>query len=123
MRINNFTKVLRAIREQNNEILNDMAVKLKVSAPYLSSIENQKRKIPSNFLKKICKVYKLSEKKIDELYMAYENVSNDITLTFSNLNSNQKYTALRFYRKFENVDNDTLKKIEKILNEKKGSHD
>lgn len=53
---------IRALRIKNDETIIDMANKLDMSIVELSAIENSKIDIPKGFLKKIYKIYKLTEK-------------------------------------------------------------
>lgn len=55
-------KFLRILRAENNEQLLDMAKKMNISVSYLSSIENNKRKIPKDFFKNLLKEYNLDKK-------------------------------------------------------------
>ncbi len=53
---------IRAIRIKNDETIIDMAKKLEISIVELSAIENSKIDMPKGFLKKIFRVYKLTDK-------------------------------------------------------------
>ena len=53
---------IRAIRIKNDETIIDMAKKLEISIVELSAIENLKIDMPKGFLKKIFRVYKLTDK-------------------------------------------------------------
>ena len=53
---------IRALRIKNDETIIDMAKKLEISIVELSAIENSKIDIPKGFLKKIYRVYKLTDK-------------------------------------------------------------
>lgn len=74
---NSIKTILKIIRVYNSECLKDMASKLKISIPYLSSIENGKRNIPKWFLERMNKNYilgdetkeKLAREFIKEIYM------------------------------------------------------
>ena len=55
--LSEYGKVLRIIRINNGELLNDMAQKVDVSPALLSYIENGKREIPLDLTDKIITSY------------------------------------------------------------------
>lgn len=65
--ITNFGKFCRKLRIDTNEVMNDMAVKLGVTASYLSAIENGKRSIPTDWAEQIAGHYELTEEQVQEL--------------------------------------------------------
>jgi transcriptional regulator with XRE-family HTH domain len=64
---NSIKTILKIIRVYNSERLKDMASKLKISIPYLSSIENGKRNIPKWFLERMNKNYILEDETKEKL--------------------------------------------------------
>lgn len=62
-----FGKVLRSIRISRNELLKDMADKLKITSAQLSSIETGKIEVSSNLINELSKIYRLSENEIMRL--------------------------------------------------------
>ena len=52
---------LRKIRLDRQELLKDMADRLKVSSAFLSAVETGKKRPPANFIDRICSAYELSE--------------------------------------------------------------
>lgn len=64
---NSIKTILKIIRVYNSECLKDMASKLKISIPYLSSIENGKRNIPKWFLERMNKNYILEDETKEKL--------------------------------------------------------
>lgn len=113
-----FGKFLRKIRIDCGEILKDMAEKLNVSATYLSAVEMGKRNIPEQWADKISEIYGLSAEDRQKLNSAADNSAKSITLNFENITNMQKETAVLFAREFENVDDETLNKIKKLLGNK-----
>ena len=61
-----YGKVLRRIRIDRDELLKNMAEKLKMTSAYLSSIENGKRQIPNNMTRSIVDIYELDKNQMDE---------------------------------------------------------
>ena len=56
-----YGKVLRRIRIDRDELLKNMAEKLKMTSAHLSSIENGKRQIPNNMTRSIVDIYELDK--------------------------------------------------------------
>lgn len=113
--LTDFGRFLRKLRIDSGEILKDMAEKLNVSASYLSAVEMGKRNIPNQWVDKISELYNLSELEKSSLNDAVDNSAKSITLSFDNISNSQKETAILFAREFENVDTETLEKIQKLL--------
>jgi len=66
---NNFGKLLRKLRIENDEKLRDMAKKLGVSIAYLSYVERGDRNIPLSWIDLLPKFYKITS---DDLLKAKE---------------------------------------------------
>lgn len=113
--LTDFGRFLRKIRIDHDEILKDMAVKLDVSAAYLSAVEMGKRNIPDQWVENISHLYNLSEEEKNRLKNAADSSAKSITLSFENIGNARKETAILFAREFENVDTETLDKIKKLL--------
>lgn len=113
-----FGKELRKLRIDADEILLNMADKLGITAAYLSSIENGKRDIPKDFIKKISSVYSLSKDQIKVLETAMIETQQKIVMTFpEECKENKDFieTALLFARDISKLSKDQLREIRKIL--------
>lgn len=113
--LTDFGRFLRKIRIDCGEILKDMAEKLNVSAAYLSAVEMGKRNIPEQWINKISDLYNLSEEEKKDLSISADNSAKSITLRLDDISNSQKETAILFAREFENIDDETLDKIKKLL--------
>lgn len=111
-----YGKVLRRIRIDRDELLKNMAEKLKMTSAYLSSIENGKRQIPNNMTRSIVDIYGLDKNQMDELYNAEAHVRTNIDINLEEASSSQKATVLALARQFENLTDEQLKDIQVILN-------
>lgn len=111
-----YGKVLRRIRIDRDELLKNMAEKLKMTSAYLSSIENGKRQIPNNMTRSIVDIYELDKNQMDELYNAEAHVRTNIDINLEEASSSQKATVLALARQFENLTDKQLKDIQVILN-------
>lgn len=54
MSITKFGEYMRIFRIKKNAIINDTADKLNVKTPFLSAVENSKKKMPSDWFENIC---------------------------------------------------------------------
>lgn len=110
-----FEDLIKEIRLNNNENMADMAEWLGVSLPFVSAVENGKKKIPESWFEKISQHYDLSKKQKKELEDSILETQSQIKLDLSNLNENQRKMTIQFQRSFEKIDDETAKKIYKIL--------
>ncbi len=108
-------RFLRKLRIDNGEILRDMAEKLGVSTPFLSAVENGKKKVPDTWLDKIVSIYQLTAEQQTTLKKAIDETAELIKLNIKNSSAEQKDLAMCFARKFETVDRETAEKIKKLL--------
>lgn len=111
-----FGRELRIIRLDNNELLKDMADKLNISAAYLSSIENGKKRPTADFVDKICAEYDLDNEYIATLKNAYYRTVEEISLSAENMTSQQFDMSLVLARKLNELDSEQIESILKILN-------
>lgn len=108
-----FGKQLRKIRIENDQKLKDMADKLGVTVAYLSAVENGNRKVPDTWLHIIATEYKLNEQEeIDLQKAAYED-KTEIRISLED--SDRAELALSFARKFKDLTNDDLNKLQELL--------
>ena len=111
-----FGKELRKIRLDNDELLKDMATKLDITAAYLSSIENGKKKPTAVFANKICQEYSLSDDAARDLMDAYYRTVEEIAIDAQNMTTKQFDMSLVLARKLNELDSDQIDSILKILN-------
>ena len=111
---------LKQLRISNNELLLDMAKKLGVSTPFLSSVENGKKAMPETMFDKICSLYALSVSETDKLRIAVSEICGALKLDFQpGMSDKKKELAVVFARTFEELDDDSSEKITKYLKGKK----
>ena len=113
--ITEFGKQLRVIRIKNDELMLDMAKKLKVTPSYLSAVENGKRNIPNEWPDVIGQLYKLSKLELSDLITAAERSKDSIQINLLKASEEQKDFALALAREFENLDKGTIKKLQESL--------
>jgi len=114
--LSEYGKILRKIRIDNGELLHAMATKLDVSPALLSYIENGKREIPHDFTDKAVVRYGLSDAVAEDLRAAEAQSKKAVKVELSpQVSIERRQTALLFARTFNNVDEDVLEKIRKLL--------
>ena len=117
-----YGKLLRKIRIDNNELLNDMALKLDVSPALLSYIENDKREIPKDFTDKVVVAYGLSADDAGQLMAGELQVKKTVKVDLApQVSFAKRETAMLFARTFNNMNDDVLAKIKELLEGSDGS--
>lgn len=106
---------LRKLRLEQGEVLKDMADKLGVTVSFLSAVENGKKRMPSSWNNKLCKIYSLDAKAQESLTSAIADVEESIELNFAGISNQNKEIAVSFARKFSEFDDEELEKIRQIL--------
>jgi transcriptional regulator with XRE-family HTH domain len=108
-------KFLRKIRIDNDEYLKDMADRLQVTVSFLSAVENGKKKMPSTWNRKICSLYKLNEKQIQEFTRAIAESEEKIELNIKDLDIKNQCLAVSFARKLSDLSDHKLDELMKIM--------
>lgn len=106
---------LRKLRLEQGEVLKDMADKLGVTVSFLSAVENGKKRMPSSWNNKLCKIYSLDMYAQESLTKAIADAEESIELSFSGIANQNKEIAVSFARKFSEFDDEELEKIRQIL--------
>ncbi len=110
-----FGEFLRIQRIKHHEVMGDVAQLLGVSVPFLSAVENGKKNIPSEWLDILSKHYHLDELENIEMRQAAEHSKNYVKITLSGAKPFQREAALQFARSFDEMDDNTAKKITELL--------
>lgn len=114
-----FGKILRKIRIDNQELLKDMAKKLGVSSAYLSAVETGKRKVPSDWVPKVSTLYSLDGESKNELELACEQSAQEVKISLAKATSLQREAAISFAKALEGLDDQKLKKIMEVVDERR----
>ncbi len=114
-------KELRKIRINNNERLKDMASKLGITSAYLSAIENGKREPTNKFMDTLFSIYSISSEDIRNLTQAFQSTVDSININLSNQTQEHKDLGLVFARKFDDLTQDQIDKLIKILNKEENN--
>ena len=97
--ISKFGIIMKKIREKENDSLRQMAVKLGISAAFLSAMEVGRKTIPSNYIEKINAIYHLSNDELAQLEMSIYETNKKVPLELEKMNEAQKDVSLLFARK------------------------
>ena len=108
---------LRKIRAENKLSLRKMADDLSISASFLSAVENGKKKMPESWFSLIPETDNLKGNEVDEFKDAAFESNKTVELNISNASETNKKLAIRFARRFEDIDDKTSEEILKILEE------
>ncbi len=110
-----FGEFMRIQRIRHHEVMGDVAKLLGVSTPFLSAVETGKKNVPSEWVTVITEHYALTDEEQAELKKAIENSKTQVKLNLSGSSAYQREAALQFARSFDNIDEDTAKKIMALL--------
>lgn len=111
-------KFLRKLRIDNNELMLNMANKLKVSSAFLSSVENGKKRPPLGWKSEIENLYNLSDRQKEEWENLFFYAVNETTINLEQFTEKGKDFMLEFARKVEGLSEQESEKIRNILNNK-----
>ncbi len=113
--VTEFGKFLRKLRIDNDELMLDMADKLEVSAAFLSSVENGKKKPPKDWESKIARFYSLEDSQKMEWERVFFIALNSKELDMEQFSGGTKDFMLEFARKVDGLSENDTQKIKKML--------
>lgn len=97
-------KLLKKLRVEHSETINDMAKKLEITPSYLSSIGVGKRPLPAKQLELIKKHYHPTRKLLRQLFWAAEFSKQGVKINYTKLNDAQRQLAAVFARNASKLD-------------------
>lgn len=110
---------LRKIRLDRQELLREMAAKLKVSSAFLSAVETGKKRPPANFIEKVCNTYNLNDDERNELQQAAEMSLAEIKIDLTGVSSAQHRAAISFAKALNNLTDEEISQIMFVFNNKR----
>ena len=116
-----FGEYMRILRIKHHEVMGDIAKLLGVTLPFLSAVENGRKNVPSEWVEKIVEHYSLKEEEVSELLETIEQSKTQMKLDLKSASIFQKTAALQFARSFEDMDEETAKKIMQLLENSGGN--
>lgn len=113
-----FAEFVRILRIRHHQVMGDMAKILNTSTPFLSAVENGKKNVPEEWIKKITDYYHLSIDEQNELIKSIEESKSQYKISVGNASTSRRKVAVQFARSFDEIDDETALKILELL--KKG---
>lgn len=120
MNYSEYGKELKKILIDKNYRIYDLASALSVSSAFISSIITGKKNVPEDFNEKIAKVLSLNNDEKEMLDTKAALSKDLIKIDLSMCNQNAKNTMFAFQRNLNDLDDETLEKINEILNNRGG---
>lgn len=108
----------RKLRLDKGEIMKEMADKLQVSSAFLSAVENGKKKMPSNWIEEIPKIYQFTNEQDYNFKKAIAETEEVIDINLKNLSSVKREFAFSLARKIDTIDEEDIEKMLQKLREK-----
>lgn len=113
--VTKFGKLLRKLRIDQGQVLKQMADTLNVSSAYLSAIELGKRNVPNDLVESISEKYNILDAALNEFREAAELSQSSIKVNLADSKDQNRETLLAFARKFNELDETQLKKINDVI--------
>lgn len=110
-----FGKFLRKLRIDRGMVIRDMAEILGVSPAYLSAIELGKRAIPDAFVDSLCTAFKLNNDERRNMLHLVDISQPSIKIDLTDAEDANRETMLAFARKFKELDDEQLNKLNQML--------
>ena len=110
-----YGEFMRVLRVKNHEVMGDTAKLLKVTLPFVSSVESGKRNVPNEWIPIITNHYKLTEAEQTELKEAVAHSKTQMKLDLTAATYTKRRLAVQFQRSFEDLNEDTAAAILEIL--------
>lgn len=109
---------LRALRAERGMLLKDMAAALEISPAYLSALEHGRRGAASaGLIHQICQIFDLIWDDADELNALARQSRPRLRLNSAGLTAAQTALANRLVKEFRNLDDETIKAIQTVLDQ------
>lgn len=109
-------KFLRKLRIDHDEYLRDMAGKLGVSVAFLSAVENGKKKMPSDWNRRIVQVYALTAGQVKEFteVVAYDG-DGVLDMRLGDMKIEDRKLSLTFARKLATMPPERKRQLQMLL--------
>ncbi|MBQ4512860.1 MAG: helix-turn-helix domain-containing protein [Anaerolineaceae bacterium] len=120
MAASSFGDYLKSLRAKHHEVMGDSAKLFGVSLPFMSAVENGKKKVPAGWYERLVEYYQLSKEEQKKLLDAIEDSSTQIKINLNRSQNYQREMAIQFQRSFDNIDEEAAKKIMDILKNTQG---
>lgn len=106
---------LRKLRIDRRELLHDMSTRLAVSMSFLSSVENGKKSMPSEWVVRIPELYNFTEDQKKEFDIAVAESEKGINVKFAGLSDDEKRMSVAFARKISHLKPEEQRALQGLL--------
>ena len=110
-----FGKIIRKYRIDNNLILKDMADALNVPSSFLSAMEMGRKVVSEEFLSRLFATYSFTQEEQEAIMEAAKLSASNIKISLANADFSKRNMAFSFARKFDSLDEETVRKILEYL--------
>lgn len=110
-----FAEYLRVLRIKNHENMGDTAKLLGVNVAFVSAVETGKKNVPKDWVDKIVEHYNLNAQEKTELVQAIEDSKTTSKINLVSVPNFKRQVALQFQRSFDEMDEETVRKIFELL--------
>ena len=108
-------KFLRKLRIDRGELLKTMSEKLGISPSFLSSVENGKKNMPTEWVEKISSIYNLTEQQRMDFDTAIAESEKGVDMKFDGLSAEGRQLTVTFARKIKSLNSQQRDKLQQIL--------
>ncbi len=112
-----YAEFLRVLRIKNHENMGDTAKFLGVNVAFVSAVESGKKNVPEEWIGKIVAHYNLNDCEKNNLISAINNSKTTSKINLVDVPNFKRQVALQFQRSFDDMDDETAKKIIDLLKE------
>lgn len=110
-----FAEYLRILRIKNHENMGDTAKLLGVKVSFVSAVETGKKNVPEEWINILVQHYNLNTQEKEELIQAIEDSRTISKINLVAAPNFKRQVALQFQRSFDDIDEETAKKILDLL--------
>ena len=117
LKTNEYGKILRSLRKERGESLNDMSKKLGVSIAFLSALEIGKKSIPLFYCDKVADAYELDDEQRKIIANAIDISNKRVVISLDDKTDIQRDFSLAVARNINRLTDEQMKTLIKLLNE------
>jgi len=111
-----YGEFMRIQRVKNHEVMGDMESVLNSTLPFISAVESGKKNVPPSWIEKIVAHYNLNDEEKEELINVIEESRTQMKVSMVDKGKYQRTAALQFARSFDDMSEETARKIIELLN-------
>lgn len=106
-----FGKLVKALRESHNEVMEDIAKLLGASVPFMSDVENGRKNVPHWWITSLIEHYKLDTKQALLLTKAAFDSRTYLKIYLQDTSASQRNLVLKLFEVYNKIDDNQAKII------------